>query len=127
MNLRNKKLLIVLRTLFGLFMIFSGVSGFLSGPTGKGVPEPMVAMTQMLWKTGIFQMIKTTEIVAGLMLTFGILPALATLFLAPLAVGIVIVNLRVSPEYLPMGLLVVVLTAYLGYVYWEKYKAIFTK
>lgn len=127
MNLRNKKLVMAVRILFGAFMIFSGIGGLMSGPNSEGIPAPMVQMTQTLWQTGIFQMIKVTEIVAGAMLLFGLLPALATLFLAPLAVGIIIVNARISPEYLPMGIIVAVLTAYMGYVHWEQYKAIFKR
>ncbi len=127
MNPRNRKLVLVLRTLFGAFMIFSGIGGLMGGPNAEGIPQPMVQMTQTLWQTGIFQMIKVTEIVAGAMLLFGLLPALATLFLAPLAVGIIVVNSRISPEFLPMGIVVFILTAYMGYVHWEQYKAIFKR
>ena len=73
----------------------------------------------------IFQMVKVTEIVAGFMLVFGIFPALATLFLAPDVVGIVIVNARLMPSFLWLGAIVFVLTAYLGYAYWDKYKSLF--
>ena len=128
MNFRNKKLVITIRTIFGLFMIFSGVSGLMAGFSGmQGIPEPMVAMTQTLWDTGIFQIIKVTEIVAGLMLVTGFFPWLAAIFLAPLAVGIIIVNARISPAYLPMGAIVALLNIYLGYVYWDKYKALFKR
>ena len=127
MNFRNKYLLITLRTLFGLFMTFSGVTGLLGGPSAKGIPEPMVATVQTLWSTGIFQMIKVTEIVAGLMLTIGFLPALAAIFIAPIAVGIVVFNARLSPAYIPAGIIVCVLNAYIGYAYWDKYKALFKR
>ena len=127
MNFRNKYLLRTIRTLFGLFMIFSGVSGLLAGSSMNGVPADMVPMTQMLWKTGIFQMIKVTETVAGLMLVTGFLPALAAIFIAPIAIGIIVVNSRVAPAYLPIGFLVVVLNAYIGYAYWPKYKALFAR
>jgi len=58
---------------------------------------------------------------------FGIFPALATLFLAPDVVGIVIVNARLMPSFLWLGGIVFVLTSYLGYAYWDKYKSIFTR
>ena len=51
----------------------------------------------------------------------------ATLFLAPDVVGIVIVNARLMPSFLWLGGIVFVLTAYLGYAYWDKYKSIFTR
>ena len=83
MNFRNRYLVIVIRILLGLIMLASGISGLLMGNSPKGVPAQMVAFTQVFWASGIFQMVKVTEIVAGFMLLFGIFPALATLFLAP--------------------------------------------
>jgi uncharacterized membrane protein YphA (DoxX/SURF4 family) len=68
-----------------------------------------------------------TELVAGLMLVLGFLPWLATLFLAPDVVGIVIVNARLYPAALPIGIAVFVLTAYLGYAYWPKYQGLFSR
>src|SRR5574341_588928 len=125
MNFRNKYLLITIRTLFGLVLIFSGVTGFLAGSSMEGVPQEMAEATKVLWNTGIFQMIKTTEIVAGLMLLTGFLPALAAIFVAPIAVGIVVVNSMIAPNFIISGVIVCLLNAYLGYAYWDKYKALF--
>lgn len=127
MNLKNKYLVNTLRILFGAFMIFSGVSGFLMGPSPEGIPEQMIGPTHMLWDTGIFQMIKTTETVAGLMLLINFLPALAVIFIAPIVVGVIIVNARLTPSFLPLGIVVSLFTAYFGYVYWDKYKALFKR
>ena len=127
MNARNRYLVITIRTLLGLIMLASGISGLLMGNSTQGVPPQMVEFAQVFWASGIFQMVKVTEIVAGFMLTFGIFPALATLFLAPDVVGIVIVNARLIPSFLWIGAIVFVMTAYLGYAYWDKYKQIFTR
>lgn len=128
MNFKNKYLVITLRSLLGLMFLFSGVTGFMAAFSGwQGVPEPMVASTQVLWDTGIFQLIKVTEIVTGLMLITAFLPWLALLALAPLCVGIIVVNARISPAYLPMGIIVTLVTIYLAYVYWDKYKQLFER
>lgn len=127
MNLRNRKLVMVVRILLGLMFLGSGASGLLAGRAMTGVPAPMIAHTQALWDMGIFQMIKTTEIIAGLMLIAGFLPALATIFVSPICVGILVFNLRVAPGYIVSGIVVTVLTAFLGYAYWDKYKALFNK
>jgi putative oxidoreductase len=127
MNFRNRYLVIAIRVLLGLIMLASGISGLLMGNSTKGVPPQMVTFTQVFCASGIFQMVKVTEIVAGFMLLFGILPALATLFLAPDVVGIVVVNARLIPSFLWVGAIVFVLTAYLGYAYWDKYKSIFSR
>ena len=127
MNFRNRYLVIAIRILLGLVMLASGISGLMMGNSTKGVPPNMIAFTQVFWASGIFQMVKVTEAVAGLMLVIGLWPALATLFLAPDVVGIVVVNARLMPSFLWVGVIVFVLTAYLGYAYWDKYKSIFTR
>ena len=127
MNFRDRYLVIAIRILLGLIMLASGISGLLMGNSTQGVPAKMVAFTQVFWASGIFQMVKVTEIVAGFMLLIGIFPALATLFLAPDVVGIVIVNARLMPSFLWLGAVVFVLTAYLGYAYWDRYKSIFSR
>jgi uncharacterized membrane protein YphA (DoxX/SURF4 family) len=127
MNFRNRYLVLAIRILLGLAMFASGISGLLMGNSTKGVPPQMVAFTQVFWASGIFQMVKVTEIVAGFMLLVGIFPALATLFLAPDVVGIVVVNARMMPSFLWIGAVVFLMTAYLGYAYWDKYKSIFNR
>ena len=124
-NYRNRKLIITIRILLGLMFLGSGIGGLMAGASMQGVPEPMIAISQSLWSSGIFQMIKVTEIVSGLMLIFGFLPALAAIFVSPICVGIIVFDLHVGPEYLPAGIVVTLLTAYLGYAYWDKYKALF--
>jgi uncharacterized membrane protein YphA (DoxX/SURF4 family) len=126
MNARNRTLVTVVRILFGLMFVFSGVSGLMAGFSGlKGIPDQMLPSTQALWNMGLFQMIKVTEVVSGLMLVTGFLPALAVIFLAPLAVGIVIYNSQIAPAFVPTGLVVCAFEIYFGYVYWEKYRALF--
>ena len=127
MNFRNRYLIIVVRTLIGLMFLFSGISGLMAGSDMQGVPAPMVEMSQSLWRSGIFQMIKVTEIVAGLMLVLNFLPALAAIFLAPICVGIIIFNSMVAPQYVISGVIVSVFIAYLGNAYWDKYKALFER
>lgn len=126
--MRNRKVVLVVRVLFGLFMLFSGVSGFMASVDEmQGVPQEMITATKNLQDSGLFHMIKITEIVAGLMLIVGFLPALALLFVAPIAVGIVVFNAFIAPMYVISGIIVCAFTAFLGYAYWDKYRAIFTR
>ena len=129
MNFRNKKLVLTVRILLGLMFVFSGVSGMAAGLTGMEgkIPAPMLTTQMQLWDMGIFQMIKITEIVAGLMLIFGFLPALALLFVAPICVGIIVYDLFTVPAYLMSGIVVSLMTAYLGYAYWDKFKGLFER
>lgn len=127
MNFRHKYLVNTIRILFGALLIFSGVSGFLLGPDAEGVPESMVQVNQVLWDTGIFQLIKTAEIVTGIMLLVGFLPALAAVMIAPLGVGVIVVNARLAPQFVISGVVVLVLNAYLGYAYWNQYRPMFVR
>ncbi len=127
MNLKNRKAVIVVRVLLGLLFLMSGITGLMAGRSMQGVPGPMAVVSQQLWDMGIFQMIKVTEAVAGLMLVAGFLPALAAIFVAPICVGIIVFDLNVAPGFLPMGLIVSAMTAYLGYAYWDVYAPLFRR
>ena len=108
-------------------MVFSGVSGLMAGKSMQGIPAPMVPTLSILWNSGIFQMIKVTEVISGLMLVIGFWPALAAIFIAPISVGVIIFNAMLTPAYLPMGVVLCIFNAYFGYVYFDKYRALFTK
>ncbi len=127
MNLRHKYVHATVRVLLGLMFIFSGVSGFLAGKSMEGVPADMAQNTQALWNMGIFQMIKVTEIIGGIMMVVGFLPWLGAIFVAPICIGVLVVNGLTAPAFLPAGVVVTVLNAYLGYAYWPKYKALFER
>lgn len=129
MDYRNRKTVMIVRILLGLFLVMSGVSGLMVGNDFSKIPAPMVPYMRTLLDTGLFYMIKITELIAGVMLVVGFLPALAALFVAPLCVGILVFHLAVAPAIADMwgGLLLTVLTVYLGYAYWGKYKALFQR
>jgi len=127
MNFRNKYLLNTLRILFGLFMAFSGIAGLMMGDSTEGIPPRMLAELQTMKGNGLLYMIKITEAVAGLMLVFNLLPALAAIFIAPIGVGVIVFNSFIAPELVVSGVIVCLFDAYLGYAYWDKYKALFTK
>lgn len=126
-NFRNRKLVIGARVVLGLMFLGSGLGGLLGGSSLQGVPENMIPTMRMLLDSGIFYMIKVTELVSGLMLIFGIFPALAAIFVAPICVGIIVFTAFVSPENMWGGFVVGAFTLYLGYAYWEQYKPLFAR
>lgn len=125
MDYRKRGFVITARMILGFVFVFSGVSGLLVGSDVSNIPEPMATITTSLWTAGFFQMTKATEAIAGFMLLIGFLPALAAVILAPVVVGIVVVNAMLMPSFLFVALVLCFLVAYLGYVYWDKYRAIF--
>ncbi len=127
MNLRNRYLAVSIRILFGALLVFSGIGGLISGRSTEGIPPDMITIMQSLWSSGLFHMIKITEVIAGIMLVVGFWPALAALFVAPIAIGIIVFNSLLAPNYVFAGVIVGLFDAYLGYVYWEKYKPLFSR
>ena len=128
MNFRHKYAVTTARVLLGLIFLASGIDGWYAGTHNNvGVPPDMLVPTQHMWDLGLTQLVKTTEIVTGFMLVIGFLLWLATLVLASNCVGIVVITAKVAPQYLLPGVVVSVLTAYLGYAYWEKYRALFER
>lgn len=128
LNFRNKWLVIVIRTLLGLMFVFSGVTGLMAGMNNmEGVPTEMIPMSQALWDMGIFQMIKVTEIVAGIMFVVGFLPALAAIFVAPICVGVIVFDSQVAPSYYASGIIVSLANMFMGYAYWDKFKSLFSR
>lgn len=125
MNYRNRGLVVTVRMLLGTIFIFSGVSGLLTGGDVSNIPEPMATITTSLWTAGFFQMIKITEAIAGFMLLIELLPALAAVILAPVVIGILVVNAMLMPSFIFIPLILSLLLIYLGYVYWDKYRPLF--
>jgi hypothetical protein len=126
MNLRNR-IWIAIPKLLGLIMLASGISGLLMGNSTQAIPPKMVAFTQVFWASGIFQMGKVTEILAGVMLLVGSFPALATL--APCARC----NRNCYRQHPVDALNFVAWRSCLcadrvfGVPYWGKYKSIFSR
>jgi len=134
MDLRNKYLLITLRLAFGALMIFASIAGFIgakamvSGSPMEGVSEQDIQATITLWNTGILHLVKLVELVSGLMFVFNFLPALGAIFMAPLSIGFVVYNILMgSTSGVVISVIIALINIYFGYVYWDKYKALFKK
>lgn len=127
MDYRNRGLVITVRTFLGIIFVFSGIGGLITGSDVSNIPEPMATITTSLWTAGFFQMIKVTELIAGFMLLIGFLPALAAIILAPVGIGIIVVNAMLMPSFLVVAVIISLLLAYLGYAYWDKYRALFQR
>ncbi|MEK6867994.1 MAG: hypothetical protein AABX98_04175 [Nanoarchaeota archaeon] len=127
MDFRNKYLVITLRSLFGLALIALGVLGLFMDPPTEGMTPAMLAALQGMDALGIAKLIAVIELAAGLMLVTGFLPAFGVLLFVPIEVGILAVHIAKELNTILPGLIFGLITAYFGYVYWDKYKALFTK
>jgi len=118
-----------IRILFGLMLTATGAMGlFMPLPTEASAQFPQNALdaSHALWNMGLFQFIKATELITGLMILFSFLPALAAVITAPIGLGIIVWCYALG---LPLiaGFVFSLLNAYLGYAYWNKYKPLFSR
>ncbi len=127
MDFRNKYLVITIRTVFGLALLALGVLGLFMTPPTEGMTPPMLAALAGMEALGIAKLIAVVEIVAGLFIVSGFLPAFGTLLFTPITVGILAVHIAKEPSTIVPGLVFALINAYLGYVYWHQYKPLFMK
>lgn len=135
MNLRNKWAVGTVRILLGLLFLGMGAWGLyfiVSGniPEVPGATEATRLAEAGLAAAGLTYVVKVIEVVAALMLLFNFRPALAALLLAPIVVGIMVYDLALwlhVPASLIPAVFALLGTAYLGYVHWDRYAAIFAK
>ncbi len=103
-------------TVFGLNFFFQ----FLPLPPST---EAMGAITGAIYNTGyMFQFIKITEIVGGLMLLSGLFVPLALVVLAPITLNIVLMHGFLDPSGMALGLLLTVIHVFLGIRYLNYYR-----
>ncbi|MEI9937838.1 MAG: DoxX family protein [Pseudomonadota bacterium] len=124
---------IAARVVLGVIFLGSGIFGMLLAlgvmpmpPQKEPMSEAAAAFMAGLFKSGyLFPLIKATEIVSGALLLANRFTPLALILLAPIVVNIFLVHTLLVPSGLPIGILVVVLEAYLGWAYRESYRALF--
>lgn len=116
---------VVMRVVLGLIFVLFGVIGALSGETDMG--EEADAFVSAMKDTGyLWPLVKTTEIVSGLLLMAGLFVPLALLLLAPVVLNILLfhVFLSSSPGGLAVAVVVLALGLGLARQYWSSFAAV---
>ncbi len=112
------------RIVLGLIFTVFGLNGFLHFMPNPPVPEAAGSFLGALAATGyMFPLIKGTEVVAGLALLSNRFVPLALILLSPVVVNIFAFHTVLAPA--PIGVLVLLLTAYLGYAYRNHFAGLF--
>lgn len=120
-----RRLPAVSRFLLGTIFFVFGLNGFLDfipPPPPETMPEGAVALGGAFMSSGyLFQLIKATEVVAGLLLLVNRFVPLALAVLAPVVINIVLFHLWLLPSGLGLTAVVLVLELYLAWVYRDVY------
>ena len=111
----------IARVLLGLMFFVFGLNGFLffiPQPPPDQMPAALVEFSTAMMKTGfLFQLVKGTEVVMGLLLLLNRFVPLALVILAPVIVNIVAVHVFLAPSGTIMAVVILALELYLAWAY----------
>jgi len=112
------------RVLLGLIFFVFGLNFFLhflpTPPPHGGAADAFAAG---LFQSGyFFPMLKGIEVVLGALLLVGLFVPLSLVVLAPISINILLFHAFLSPENTLMGIVIVVLHAYLAWAYRDYFK-----
>ena len=106
-------------------MLFASISYFFNlgeqpAPTG----DMATLMGGLMASKYMFPLVKSIELIAGLMLVSGKFVKLGTVLLMPISVNIFLIHLIVSKSDVPMSAAILAANVFLIYAYWNDFKEI---
>ncbi|MES2747647.1 MAG: DoxX family membrane protein [Bacteroidota bacterium] len=117
---------IIVRTLLGVLFIYASVMFFL-----KKAPETEVTGDFKAFQVGmiashyLMPLAKGLELICGLAFLSGRYVTLASIIILPVTLNILLININMTPDYLPLGILVFAGNLFLIYYYRQNYKSLF--
>jgi uncharacterized membrane protein YphA (DoxX/SURF4 family) len=117
---------LIVRTLIGLLLLFASVSFFL-----KLVPEPVTTgdfkafQVGLIASTYLMPLAKAIELLCGISYVSNRYVTLANIAILPVTLNILLINIFLSPENIPIGLFVFLGNLFMIYRHWDNYKPLF--
>ena len=118
----NAKVLLVLRIVFGLFLITFGLNKFLQFMPMGEMGEAAGSYFGALMSTKTLMLVAIVEIAAGLSLLLNKYAALMMLILMSISINAVLFHATLEPGSIPGALVLLVLNVVMLYAYKDKYK-----
>ena len=118
------------RIALGLLFLVSAVDGFWYLATGNHLIHPPVTEIGLAWERSLEQakfflpLLKSVNLVGGLLLLLNIAPALGLALIAPVMTVIVLFHLVINPQGVPVAAILVVLGGLLAWAYRDRYAAL---
>ena len=115
------------RVLLALLFLVGAANGFAWMLTGQDLIHPPTAPAGLRFEGAlrdsgfVWPLMKSIDLVAGLMLLFNRAPALALLMLMPIITVIILFHVVLNPPGLPIAGVLAVLTAMLLFAYRDRY------
>jgi uncharacterized membrane protein YphA (DoxX/SURF4 family) len=111
----------IARVLLGLVFFVFGLNGFfffIPPPPPDQMPKALMEFSTAMMNTGfLFQLVKGTEVLCGLLLLVNRFVPLALVVLAPVIVNIVMVHVFLAPANMAMAFVILALELYLAWAY----------
>ncbi|MEY2880109.1 MAG: hypothetical protein RLZZ15_2489 [Verrucomicrobiota bacterium] len=118
----------IARVLLGLMFFVFGLNGFLNfipQPPPDQMPKALVEFSVAMMKTGyLFQLVKGTEVVVGLLLLANRFVPLALVVIAPVIVNIVAIHAFLAPSTVAMAVVIAALELYLAWAYRSAFRGV---
>jgi uncharacterized membrane protein YphA (DoxX/SURF4 family) len=124
---RMKVAVIIARVLLGLVFFVFGLNGLHPFMPNPPAPPAAAAFFGALLSTHyMFFLIFGTQVLGGALLLLGIAVPFALLILAPVIVNIVFFHIFLSPDLLPMALVVAAIELFLAWRHWVAFAPLFS-
>lgn len=116
---------IIVRVLLGAMMLFASISYFFNlGEQPVPTGDMATLMGGLMASKYMFPLVKSIELIAGLMLVSGKFVKLGTLLLLPISVNIFLIHTVTQVSDLPVAIFVLVANVFLIYANWDGFKEI---
>ena len=122
----NSKVLLVLRIIFGLFLLFFGSNHLFQFVDPPPPPEEAMSYWEAIIATKVVTLVGIVEIVAGLSLLLNKYSALMMVILMSISVNAMLYHLTLDSAGIPMGSALLVLNIVMLYANKDNYKGLFT-
>ncbi len=129
-TMRNFLMVTLPRIALGLLFIVSAADGFWFLATGTHLIHPPVTEQGRAWETSLQEakfflpLLKSVNLVGGLLLLFNLAPALGLALIAPVMTVIVLFHAELNPQGIPVAAIVAVCGALLAFAYRARYAAL---
>ncbi|WP_121245461.1 DoxX family protein [Mucilaginibacter phyllosphaerae] len=119
--------MIIVRTLMGLFLLFASVSYFFNLMKAPAVmPEEVITYNKGIAVAHILTIVKSIELLCGLLLVIGRFATLATILIFPITVNIVLFHAYADPANIGGGIVLLVFNLFMAYYYRKNYAPLFS-
>lgn len=122
----NSKVLLVLRIIFGLFLLFFGANKLFHFVDPPPPPEAAFGYWEAIDITNTLKLVAVVEIAAGLSLWLNKYAALMMVILMSVSINAVLYHLALDPGGVMMGAVLLILNIVMLYAYKDSYKGLFT-